>query len=283
MVASDTFIFLHPPKTGGTFVTEILTDVYVNRLKRPLYYYDKHGGVAGIPAEHHFKALVTTIRNPFDYYASNYQFGYWIERDWDDVEGGRPAVPATPCFWNDELMRHQFPNYPYISFEEYLEGAFHLGRRSLPADKQVLADKLCLGPASVSALFYSVPEYIALLDQLLVDRDISRLKHQIARTRFLHTESLNRDTYRWLLDLNVPAELAELALTKRPVKPINTPNSKVLLKGHGQARDTHWSVLFNEHSKAQVFKFDWLFFELFPEYSWAVPAHTQNASLGAGI
>ena len=27
MIIADDFVFLHPPKTGGSFVTEVLTDV----------------------------------------------------------------------------------------------------------------------------------------------------------------------------------------------------------------------------------------------------------------
>ena len=269
MVISDDFVFLHAPKTGGTFLTEVLTEVYTHHLQRRLICTNKHGGVERIPPEHRAKQRVTIVRHPFDYYASHYRFGYWINRPWDSIENGRPLVRTMPCFWDDDKMRRLFSNYPYLSFEQYLDGALHFNYGPLSPDNRHLADRLRLGPATVSALFYSVPDYLLLLEQLVVDHDLTHLKRQVAQTRILHTECLNQDTYRWLLELRIPPEVAEVALHKQPVKPLNTPDGKTLERAHGQPRNTHWSALFSERAKAWVVEYEWLIFELFPEYSWA--------------
>jgi hypothetical protein len=255
VLISDEFVFLHGPKTGGTFVTEVLTDVFAF-LNRPLLNYHKHGGVDDIPPEHGSKQLITAIRNPFDFYASNYRFGYWIDREPDGLN-----------LWHEEGMRKRFTSYPYISFAEFIEGALFVGNW-LPPENQHLARELKLGPATVSALMFSVRWHVKLLENLARSGDTAPLKEEIAQTKLLHTESLNRETYCCLLDLRVPHELARIALTKAPVRPLNTPGGRVLEQGHGQPRETHWSAFFNEELQKTVLEHEWLFFELFPEYAW---------------
>jgi hypothetical protein len=255
VLISDELVFLHGPKTGGTFVTEVLTDVFT-RLSRPLLNQDKHGGVDDIPPEHASKRLTTAVRNPFDFYASHYRFGYWIDRDMDAVS-----------LWQHEPMRKRFVSYPYVSFAEFVEGALRFGNW-LPPRRQYLAEELKLGPATITALMYSVRRHVDLLEDLARSGDTAPLKEEVARTKLLHTESLSRDTYCWLLDLCVPHDLARIALSKRPVKPLNTPAGRVLEKGHGQPRETHWSAFFTDELRNTVFEREWLFFELFPEYAW---------------
>jgi hypothetical protein len=258
MIIAEDFVFLHPPKTGGSFVTEVLMDIYAEQSRRTIVLGEKHGGVDSIPAEQRSKELVTIVRNPFDYYASHYSFGYWIDREEE------PWI----TLWDIEAMRSRFDAYPYLSFAEFIEGALEVGHKHLHACKRELAERLLLGPLTVRMLQFSVPHYVMWLERLTVDDDTGPLKREVARTRFLHTECLNRDTYRWLIELGVPAALAEPVLLKPPVQPLNTPNGTILKRAHGQPRQEHWSELFDESTAAAVFKRDWLFFELFPEYGW---------------
>src|SRR6185312_12021377 len=140
MLISDQFVFLHGPKTGGTFVTEVFTQVFAS-VGCTLLNIHKHGRTEDIPLQHDSKQLVTTVRNPFDFYASHYAFGYWIDRELDNLS-----------FWDEAPIRGRYPNYPYLSFEEYLEAALHFGHRRLSPDQQHVADRLRIGPATVSAL-----------------------------------------------------------------------------------------------------------------------------------
>jgi len=254
MLISDQFVFLHGPKTGGTFVTEVFTQVFAS-VGCTLLNIHKHGRTEDIPLQHDSKQLVTTIRNPFDFYASHYCFGYWIDRE-----------PSDLNLFDEELMRERFTSYPYISFDEYVDGVLHLCPKRLPKDNQHLVEELKLGPATVSALFYSARHHLALLEKFARTGDIGPLKAEIAKTKLLHTEALNRDTYQCLVDFGVPHELAQIALMKAPVKPLNTPMGTVLERGHGQPRQAQWRELFTRGLYEAALEYEWLFFELFDEY-----------------
>jgi hypothetical protein len=101
MLVTDNFVYVHMPKTGGTFVTSVLTRLHAlrepahsrhARLKRqmsllkerwrtlpalgssqygPLLSLEpKHGTCHDIPKTHRRKPIAATIRNPFDWYVS---------------------------------------------------------------------------------------------------------------------------------------------------------------------------------------------------------------------
>lgn len=256
MLVSSEFVLLHPPKTGGSFVTEAVQDFYADQNGHGLKSYLKHGAVDDIPLEHRSKPLVVTVRNPFDFYASHYQFGYWIDRNEEMLSG----------WWDTCQMRGRFVNYPYLTFNEFVQGTHGYRYRFESPGVEEIIDGLGLGPLTLTMLRFSVPEYPALLRRLAVDRDIDPLKHAVARVRFLHTESLNLDTFHWLLDLGVSREVAGAVLLKHKVQPLNTPNGIILQHGHGQPRDRHWSSYFDSQTQTAVIRREWLFFELFPEY-----------------
>ena len=114
MLITDQFVFLHMPKTGGTFVRHVLFRLHAARaypLKRFLgqtgrrrkltqyvwlcaavviaklrfrdkygrleYQRPKHGGWGKIPEPHRNKPVLATVRNPHDWYVSQYEFGWW--------------------------------------------------------------------------------------------------------------------------------------------------------------------------------------------------------------
>src|SRR5262245_41967068 len=98
MLFTDRFVYLHLPKTGGTFVTQILVALHssdqglwarLQNLPRwrarhfngPLgmliWHPNKHGIRSEIPIEHQAKLVLGTVRNPFDRLVSAYEFGWW--------------------------------------------------------------------------------------------------------------------------------------------------------------------------------------------------------------
>lgn len=255
MLITEKFVFLHPPKTGGAFVTEVLSGIYAGQCNHWILEFEKHGTTDDIPEEYRAKQIVTIVRNPFDYYASHYRFGYWINRD----------VEPIVSWWDEAEMRNRYHSYPYLTFQEFVEGALDIGHKHL-FEKRGPADALRLGPLSVNTLKFSVPDYVAVLEKLRFDRDLTALRRSLSHVRFLHTESLNQDVHRWLIELGVPHNIAEPILTKARVQPLNTPNGATLERGHGQPRNDHWSELFDEQTTASVVEREWLFFALFPEY-----------------
>jgi hypothetical protein len=260
MILCDEFVFIHQPKTGGTFVTEVLADFYARGAGGVFTNWYKHGGVEDIPLEYRSKPIVTTVRNPFDFYVSHFRFGWWIGRELD---------PKIFIFWREGEMRRLCPSYPYFSFEQFIEGALRFHHTQLLPEAMVeAAREFRLGPLTIAMLHFAVPGFEAVLTRFFNSGDTAELKRGIAKTRFLHTESLNAETYRWLLDLGVPAAEAGPIFFKGKVQPLNTPNGEILRRGHGQPRLKHWTSLFTLAAMETVVQSEWLFLELFPEYSW---------------
>lgn len=106
MILTPDFVYIHYPKTGGTFVTEVLSRVYGGR-PGGFVDTDKHAGCSEIPATHRGKPLVSAVRNIFDRYVSQYCFGWWKLHP-DDYCGA-------------EAMRQLFPHYPDLSFTEFVQ------------------------------------------------------------------------------------------------------------------------------------------------------------------
>lgn len=70
MIVTDDLVYVHMPKTGGTFVTHALSQVH--KLHPRKYggltaLQPKHGTCHDIPADHRHKTILSTIRNPFDW------------------------------------------------------------------------------------------------------------------------------------------------------------------------------------------------------------------------
>jgi hypothetical protein len=119
MIFTDRFVYVHQPKTGGTFVTAVLFRLHDfrwtrwthlkstfrvnlahrNRYGTFIYNNHKHGGRAAIPPEQRHKPVLATVRNPYDLYVSQYEFGWWKRREY----------------------RRWFR--PELSFEEYVHAA----------------------------------------------------------------------------------------------------------------------------------------------------------------
>ncbi len=99
MIITDKHIFLNFPKTGSTFIREVLKQIYkwrnqnqksktVNKIKgRDLYieeflmphynlpeYKDQHGAWDQIPLKHKNKHVISVARNPVDRFISLYRF-----------------------------------------------------------------------------------------------------------------------------------------------------------------------------------------------------------------
>ena len=68
MMITKDFIFLHFPKTAGTSLRTYM----LNEAK--LEYASSHAHISSIPEIHKGKRIIVFLRNPFDWYVSNYFF-----------------------------------------------------------------------------------------------------------------------------------------------------------------------------------------------------------------
>jgi hypothetical protein len=65
MIIDQNFVFIHIPKTGGTWMRHAL-----RRL--PTFIHEYAGHVLDVPAEHLHKPTMLVVRNPWDLYVSTY-------------------------------------------------------------------------------------------------------------------------------------------------------------------------------------------------------------------
>lgn len=125
MIITDNFVFIHFPKTGGTFVTKVMRkihnrkdpDWWVNRLynkwlggghKVNYKEVNKHGSCREIPNSHESKLIFSAIRDPFEWYVSEYFFGWW--KRYPEQYGV-----------NESYMTEKYPSFPNLSFPQYVK------------------------------------------------------------------------------------------------------------------------------------------------------------------
>ena len=242
MVITDDFVYIHIPKTGGTFVETALRSVMeADRVRRSGR---KHGTVADIPEEHREKPVVTTVRNPYEHLVSHYEFGWW---------GTHPGDT-----FDEEKVRARYPHYPNISFHEYVE-ALHDSRVQDQTSPSRLEDTLQaadIGRRTIEYFRYLTrqpDEVVASLERL----DVARaLASATAGVRFLRSETLNRDLYELLVEVGHPPEAARLVLDMEriyPYPPTRKPSQK-------------WQDYYSPRFKHLVRRREWAIFALFPEY-----------------
>ena len=89
MLIYDRFIFIHMPKTGGKFLTEVLE----RELGPPLQTLTIHTGWNGIPADAAGLPILMFVRNPWDWYVSWYHYySSWIATQSPEWLGERPLL-----------------------------------------------------------------------------------------------------------------------------------------------------------------------------------------------
>jgi hypothetical protein len=198
MLLCNDFVFLHFPKTGGSFVTVVVKKV----AERVPWFHcidtedegTKHLGVDHIPAGHHDKQLVICVRNVFDHYISFYKFNWWTTHQ-DSV-------------FVDERMQQYFPHYPDISFPEFVLALndWYLTNRSDQAVREFTRHDVGYMTWFFLHLTKKNPYDIAVNLDSLTDTDLKELFGGMA---FLHQENLNSDIHAFLRSRGLPeAELA---------------------------------------------------------------------------
>ena len=254
MIATDRFVYVHQPKTGGTFVTEVLfelADVLGTRelrVRTPRTAFVraklKHGTCRDVPRALRDRPVLTTVRNPFDQYVSEYAFGWWRR---DEYRGHfRRRV---------RRFRERYPGYPDLSFGDFLR-LYHeaFGRTSRSRHFE--------GADGVGWLTERFVRYYArhpwrLLRRLRPGGDPAVLRDALFDVRFLRMERLNDELHRALLDVGVPEERVAFVLTWGRVLPENAA---------ARDRRRDWRSYYTPELKAHVRRNDALLFRLFPDY-----------------
>lgn len=266
MVITDRFVYIHLPKTGGSFVVSALRRLHGeehihfgtwNMLKRVLYLpvafktpagtltfaAYKHSGCKRIPAAHRRKAILSNMRHPLDYYVSQYEFGWWKQKMY--LPRYYLRVPG---------FHRRFPRFPDLSFPEFLElWTSALNHRS----HTNFSDPNEVGYYTnifVDCFFKDPQEVLASWSTDYVRSEA--YLHDLLPVEFIHTHDLNRQLRNYLERQGYSAEQTNFILEKDPVLP----------GGKGRSKDQHWQKYYTEELKALILSKDRLLFDLFPQY-----------------
>jgi hypothetical protein len=259
MIVTPKFVFIHVPKTGGTFVQSALNKIYGSKFYQPIsedpfnelskrlklweapiaHQLIKHAPCNQIPSQYSDLPIISCIRNPFEWYVSNYKYGWWLSHPED-----------YPHLKSD-------PEWPDISFSRYLTLSGTTWLQSMFPNCQLEIGRL-------TALF--IQYYCKNPNEVVSATSFSELfknvKNDIYSITFFRTESLNTDLYNYLIDQDFQTSEIQFIKDARPLSP----------RGNRTKNDST-NVYFDEGLKASIYSKDKLLFDLFPLID---PAHSSN-------
>jgi hypothetical protein len=245
MIVTPDFVFIHYPKTGGTFVTHILSRLYGDRAVD----LDKHGTCSDIPEADRSKPLLSTVRNPYDRYVSQYRFGWW------------KIYPDDYC--GVAAMRDLYPHYPDLTFEEFLHLAntrFMNSHNGVPTgfvnDNFPEERRLGWHTENFIRFFCRDPRQVyARLDEAAIER--ADFVREMFDVHFLRTDRLRQGLHDFLASLgHRPEDLAFILSAERVL-----PD-----EGGRRPEGDRWDSYYTPRLKELVRTRERLIFRLFPEF-----------------
>jgi hypothetical protein len=279
MIITDRFIYIHLPKTGGTFVTEVLhrlhstpkeippttrlfagrlTSSFLHRLPAkksdstslkygPIFdIVPKHGTYMDIPQSHRNKPVLSCVRNPYDWYVSQYEFAWWKTRELAPTETLTPAGYAfTMAIPEFQRMHARFPDLSFAEFIGLCDRA-----------AAVFNEGQAIGLYTQNFVrFYSRD----LADVLMPVRDVSSEVAKIAldsNVRFIDMAQLQNDLSEYLASMGY----------ERPDLEFIRGLGKVLPMGKGRTSEQLWEHYYTPELKAHIRERDREIFGLFPNF-----------------
>ncbi len=264
MLATDKFIYIHQPKTGGTFVHDVLFKVYgidwkwyhgvLFFLKKHVDYTTKYGRVHVGGAKHDAcsdvdvkwlanRPFLSNIRNPLDQYVSQYEFGWWKRKEYLQYYKAMPEFET------------KFPKFPELSFEEFMELEYLA--YAIGADKVGFYEKGGLGLQSQRFLRY----FSKTPDQVIEDAvsgtwSRNDIQDCLFPIHFLRTHALNADLAEYLLSIGFSETDVEFIRDKDRVLPL----------GKGRTKEQKWQKYYSQDLFDNILSTDKLLFDLFPEF-----------------
>lgn len=263
MIFTDKFVYVHEPKTGGTFVTSVLFRLYGlewNRLTHLrnivrgeirregkygalIHNTNKHGFCRNIPAAHKDKTVLATVRNPFDLYVSQYEFGWWKRREF------LKYYRAVPDF---ERAYARFPDLDFADYVRLVNAAFPVFTNgSLAAD-----DSAGLLTEQFFKYYFRRPEeaFARLDDEQYVAAQ--EYTADMFRLHFIRTDQLNRGLYDFLSQMGYEHDDISFILDA----------GKILPQGKGRSASQAWERYYTPELKELVRRKERFLFRLFPEF-----------------
>jgi len=267
MVLTKDFVFIHMPKTGGTFVKEMLRKVYLGyryryrsneasftlkdkcfhlrtRLLRKLSLApwvdtigEKHGRCDDIPPKYQSLPILGGIRNPFDWYVSSYEFQSW--RKYPELYPG--------------ILEN--PHFPNLSFREFVQQLETSERINL-FNRGVTAVDPTIGRFTTFFINFYFRRPTEILQSVANLESKDCIAGEMYPVTFLHTETLNRDLSEYLSQFMSRKRVLRFVEIEKPILPIGAA-----------IRKRHWRDYYDADLMAEIRERDRLIFSLFPEYA----------------
>lgn len=261
MFFTDRFAYVHAPKTGGTFVTSAMFELfgvrwtYAFRLRHLfsteiertsgagtfVYHKNKHGTCSQLPAAQRYKPILATVRNPYDLYVSQYEFGWWKRPELRRYFAALPGFAAA------------YPRFPDVTFAEFVElynAAFRApGSDAVPGGAGRLTQEF------VEYYFRDPAAVWPKLDEAYLASPARR--DDAFDVHFIKTHRLNQELYDFLVGVGYAPADVEFIRGKGRVLPGG--------RGRGGAAQA-WERYYTPGLRARVRERERLLFALFPEF-----------------
>ncbi|WP_086933453.1 sulfotransferase family 2 domain-containing protein [Agarilytica rhodophyticola] len=246
MLITPDFVFVHLPKTGGTFVTKILHEIYGEKA---IEYGRKHATCDEIPEHELTKPILSVFRSPFDRYVSQYHYGWW------------KTHPEEYC--KIDKVVEKYPHYPEISFYDFVHIAndfftnTHQGKENGYINTKLSnEDKMGWHTEQFVRFFcHKSRQAFADIDEIQLKKG-KHLKDEYS-VHFLHTDRLNSDLADFLVQFDIDETILNNVLVHKPV----LPNEAFELREKSDAFS-----YFNEDLKNFVTQREQFLFHRFPQY-----------------
>jgi hypothetical protein len=272
MLIASNLVYVHMPKTGGTYVTDVLSRIHqfmggdIVRVRAHAYtvthiarrlsgnrkdlldlqhrrsnkQWDPHGTLAQRPVLARRIPVITTVRNPFDRYVSQYRYGWW-----------KRLAPDFLSRWPH--LKKQYPSFPEMEFEEFLRFSNDCWR---PKHIPIHATD-GIGLQTVQFLYYYAP--------LLSFREIN--SGNASELALLTRQSLHRIRF---IDTDVLSEELPRALYAAGYSAIVLDHidfgTKVLPPGSSRQSEDKWRPYYTPATKSWVRERENFLFRLFPSW-----------------
>jgi hypothetical protein len=269
MIFTDKFVYVHMPKTGGTFVTNALYRLYRGTwdgvgvldeedwlsYDHPLYgnitfwMSGKHAPCRGVPEAQRSKPIFSTIRNPYDWYVSQYEFGWWKREEY------------LPAFQSVHDFAEKYPRFPDISFPEFvllINSPYCTYRRNKQTQRAWPGAGEMPGVYTEEFLHLYFREPRAAYARLDDDDYIRSRQYtnDMFDVQFVPMLRLNENLYRFLLSAGYRQEDVAFILGL----------GKILPQGRRRGEDTPWTRYYTPELKHTVRAKGNLIFDMFPAF-----------------
>jgi hypothetical protein len=257
MIFTDRFVYVHEPKTGGSFVTEALLRLYGMRWSRRFrleamlrgqvtrsggpyggltYHNLKHGTYSQVPPPHREKTVLATVRGPYEMYVSQYEFGWWRRREM------RRYFAAVPEFGR------RFPRFPDLSFPEFVE----LWDAAMGDPDEDGGGRGAWTRQFIRFYFREPEQALSWPDDVLRDPDARRAA--MPRIHFVRTDGVREGLHGFLLEQGYRADDVRFVREMGKVLP-----------GKGRGDGQRWERYYTPELKERVRRRERMLLEMLPE------------------